>query len=525
MKALRYSLFLLLLPLSLLSCGVESTTSCADPGSADPACLLDDNHLPAGIGEGSAEAGIPSCTAEREGRIYYIAASQSFKLCSSGVNIDVNLQGPAGPVGPQGPSGNGEGAQSLSAVVGAGESLTLNHNLNTLSPVASAYFVRNSLLRPVSDYQRAVGRKTITVTGAGRDTNFKPQVLNLMNERVAVIHGYLPDNLTNTVVVDIYSDEGDVIKLSAKSFPQLSTIRAIAVTNGIFIVYEPFGSTDEYFTVISNEGLELIPPTLIGTSPGSNRIKDLKKLSNGNIVLSEKTASNFASFRIFDPLAGTIVASNLNVAPSTDTRTFSAPLNGKFQLYFTDTNSAPYAKVAVFNNDGSVNTVSTSAGIGNETIFGSEAIASDRVAVVTASFNNMSTTLFDGELNPVRVKTVYAPQSGDSASPVALGNGNWVVCSARSEGFCVTYDREGTEIYRNADLFQSSSLADFSAISALGGEGRFALVSYNDAASAGLVNFLQAGIGRLDLEVVDPNTVRVVNRTVEALPIVIYVGR
>jgi hypothetical protein len=523
MKVLRSSLFLLFLP--LLGCGVESNTSCADPTSSDPACLLDENHLPGGIGEGSAEAGVPSCTAEREGRIYYVALSQSFKLCSSGQNIDINLQGPAGPAGPAGSSGTGVGAQTLSARVEPGSSLNLSHNLNTLTPAASAYFVRNSLMRPVSDYQRAVGRKSITVTGAGRDTNFKPQVLSLTNGQIGVIHGYLPDNLTSAVVLDIYSDEGELVKLNAKVFPQLSTIRAIAVSNGIFIVYEAFGSNDEYFTIVDNSGAEVIPPTLIGSSPGTNRIKDLKKLSNGNIVLAEKTAANFASFRIFDPLRGTVVASNLTVAPSTDTRTFTAPLNGKFQLYFTDTNAAPYAKVAVFNNDGTLSAATMSAGVGNETIFGSEAVAADRVAVVTASFNNMSTTLFDGELNQVRVKTVYAPQSGDSSSPVALGNGNWVVCSARSEGFCVTYDREGTEIYRNGELFQSSSLADFSAISALGNQGRFALVSYNDAQSAGVINFLQGGMGRLDLEIVDANTVRVVNRSVEALPIVIYVSR
>ncbi|RYZ57946.1 MAG: hypothetical protein EOP07_08440, partial [Proteobacteria bacterium] len=241
MRALRYSFFLLWLP--LWSCGVESTTTCADPASADPACLLDDNHVPGGIGEGSAEAGLLTCTAEREGRISYIAASKSFKLCSNGQNIDISLEGPAGPQGPAGPSANGNASQSISAVVGPGAALNLTHNLNTLTPAASAYFVRSSLLRPVSDYQKAVGRKSITVTGAGRDTNFKPQVLHLTNGRVAVIHGYLPDNLTSSVVVDIYSDEGDALKLNAKVFPQLSTIRAIAVSNGIFIVYEAFGSS------------------------------------------------------------------------------------------------------------------------------------------------------------------------------------------------------------------------------------------------------------------------------------------
>ncbi len=243
------------------------------------------------------------------------------------------------------------------------------------------------------------------------------------------------------------------------------------------------------------------------------------------MIVSEQVGGNAAAFHIINPVTGAVVASNSNAAVSSDARTLSVPLDGTFLLYFTDVAVTPHTRVAIFNNDGSLNTAPAPAGLGDETILGSERIASDRIAVVTSSFNNLSSTLFDLNLNVIRTTTRYSSLSADGASPVSLGNGNWIVCSTRSEGYCLGYDREGQEIFRNTDLFPSSSSADFSAIAALGNEGRFAVVSQGDAGDSGVVNFLQTSAGRLDLEVVDANTIRVVNRSVEALSIVLGIDQ
>lgn len=529
----------LLLPFIVLSCSAHSKTTCTNPNAEDPACKLDSRRLPSFEGA-SAEADLPLCTAEREGDIYYVKASGGFKVCSEGVNKDVPVIGPQGPQGPQGTMGeagtggsngtngtngsNGPSPLSIAGLIAPGASIDLVHNLNTMTPAVFALFVRKGLLRPVSLYKSEVGRRSVTVSGSGWDGNYRPQVISLNNGNVAVIHGDWPEQAIRTAAIDLYNDEGEVIKLNVQTLPALNTVRAIAVSNGLLMIYEASGSTDEYFTVISNEGATLIAPTVFTVSPGNNRIKDLKKLSNGNVVVAEQAGGNAAAFHILDPINGSVVSSNNNAATSSDARTYTVPLDGKFLLFFTDVASVPYTRVAIFNNDGSLNAAPASVALGNQTILGSERVAADRLAVVTSSFNDLSSTLFDNDLNIIRATTKYSPLSADSASPISLGNGNWTVCSTRSESYCISYDREGHELFRNAELFASSSSADFSAMTALGTEGRFALVTHSDGENSGIINFLQPATGRLDLEVVDANTVRVVNRTVESLPVILGIN-
>ena len=533
----------LLMASILLSCSAHSKTTCSNPDAADAACKLDARRTPVFSGA-SAEADIPQCTADREGNVYYVKATGGFKVCSEGVNKDVSVVGAQGPQGPQGPAGeagtagsngtngshgtvgaNGPPDLSIAGVIAPGASLSLTHNLNSMIPAAFALFARNGLLRAVSQYKNDVGRKAITVSGAGWDGNYRPQVVSLSNGNVAVLRGDWPEQATHSAAVDIYSDEGEIVKLNAKVLPALNTVRGIAVSNGLLVIYEPSGTTDEYFTVISNDGATVIAPTIFATSAGNNRIKDLKKLSNGHVVVAEQAGGNAAAFHILDPINGMVVASNNSAATSSDARTNTVPLDGKFMLFFTDVALVPNTRVAIFNNDGTPNTAAASAGLGNETILGSERIASDRIAVVTSSFNNLSSTLFGLNLNIIRATTKYSPLSADSASPISLGNGNWTVCSTRSEGYCISFDREGNEIFRNGDLFASSASADFSAVAALGNQGRFAVLSHDDGNDTGVVNFLQPSVGRLDLEVVDANTVRVVNRTVESLAIVLGINQ
>ena len=524
----------LLVLLVLQGCDADSETTCENPNANDPVCTLDSRRLvgqPQGEGDASAQ-----CTAAREGLVSFDPIGKGFKLCSGGRNVEISVDGtqgsqgpggPAGPTGPQGPEGTpgSSGAApylSQSAVVAPGGSLTLTHNLGTNTPLAIAYFVRGGVLRPVSDYRNDIGRRTIEITGNSWGTNIRPQVLSLANGTIAVFHEVIPEQGTRAMVMDIWSDEGEPIQLAAKTFPAMSNLRAIKVSNGVLLVYELAGGVDELFTVIAYDGSTLVPPVVIGPSPGSNRVKDLKLLSNGHVVVAEQ-ANAQASFHILDPNNGTVVASQLAVAASSDYRTVTAPVAGRFHLFFTDLASLPNARVATFANDGTPLVTPTSSGLGDETVFGSEAISVDRVAVVTSYVSNVSSTLFDADLGLVRAKTSYSPLSADGASPLALGGGKWLVCSTRSEGYCITYDRQGRELFRNGDLFKSDTAGEFSSMSAIGADGRFVVLTRNTAQNAGFMNILQSAPGRLDLQVIDANTIRVLNNTVESIPLVLGV--
>ncbi|MBC7658878.1 MAG: collagen-like protein [Chitinophagaceae bacterium] len=521
--------------LLVFGCSAHSKTTCADPDSTDPVCVLATDHVnPTASSGASAEAGIPQCTAQRDGLIFYVRETGAFKLCAGGKNIDVSVRGPEGPQGAEGPQGNpgtptpgGEGATvlSTSAVVAPGAALTLTHNFNVTLPNVSAYFLRKGVLRPVSEYKNEVATKVVPVTGDSWAAHFRPQIINLASGNIAVIHEDLAQQSTPSVTIDLYTDEGVPIKLKMKSFPALTAIRALAVSNGIFILYQQTSSTDEYFMVINEDGSTALPPMLNLTTAVNNHIKDLKKLSNGTVVIAEQSAGNAASYTIIDPRTGSVIASNNNVAASSDFRTFTAPLNGRFLLFFNGTGGVDSAKFAIVNNDGSLNAAPAPVGLGNETIMGTAAVGEDRVAVVTSFLNDISSSLFDASMNPIRGKTIYSPFSSDGDSPVPLANGNWIVCSSRSEGYCVTYDHDGTEIYRNSELFASSNSTLFNTIVAVGSEGRFAISTFDDGSGTGAVQFAQSAMGRLDLEVLDANTVRIVNRSVETLSLVLSAAR
>ncbi len=526
-------IFAMTVLLILSGCDANSETTCENPNSNDPVCTLDADRAVGGLVPGTGADVENSCSAQREGLISLEQSTGQFKLCTGGRNVDIDVegtpgpQGPIGPAGPQGPSGSTGGSPSdlyltNSAVVAPGAALTLTHNLNTSAPSAFAYFARGGVLRPVSSYKNEVGRRTVEITGASWGLNIRPQILNLSNGNVLVIHDVVPTQLLRETVLDLYSNEGEQIQLAVKRFAAAATIRAINVSNGVLIVYETAGGTDEVFTVLANDGTTVVAPTIIGPSTANNRVKDLKLLSNGNVVIAEQFGTN-AGFHIINPVLGTVVASNTAIAVSSDYRTVTAPVSGKFYLFFTDLATVPNAQVAVFNNDGSLNSPPAGSGLGDETVFGASLISSDRVAVVTSYVSNVSSTLFDENLSLIRPKTVFSPLSADGASPVALGNGKWVVCSSRSEGYCITYDRAGQELFRNGDLFKSDTAGEFSSIVSLGTDGRFALVTRNTAQNGGFVNFLQSAPGRLDFEVVDANTVRVVNLSVESLPIVLTI--
>jgi hypothetical protein len=515
----------------LLGCNASSKTSCENPNANDPVCTLDSDRTVSSTLPGNGADAAGACNSEREGLISFEQSTGRFKLCSGGRNVDIPLEatqgpvGPTGPTGPQGPGGstaNAEFSLTRSSVIAPGASLTLTHGFNSSAPSAFAYFARGGTLRPISSYKNDVGRKTLEITGASWGQNLRPQVLQLSDGRILVIHEVAPEQGVRETVLDLYSDEGEAIQLALRRLPAMSTVRAINVSTGVLLVYELVGGSDELFTVLSNAGVTIVPPTVIGPSPANNRVKDLKRLSNGYVVIAEQFATQ-AAFHIIDPVQGTLVASNTTVAASSDYRTVTAPVAGKFYLFFTDLSTVPNAQVAVFNNDGSLNTAPSASGLGDETVFGANAIAADRIAVVTSYVSNVSSTLFDGNLTQIRAKSIFSPLSADGASPLSLGNGLWVVCSSRSEGYCITYDREGQELFRNGDLFKSDTSGEFSAMTALGAEGRFALMTRNSTANAGFLNLLQSAPGRLDLEVVDANTVRVVNRSVESLPIVLTV--